>query len=139
MTRLVAAAIAVAFVFAGWRNLPRIDDPQAGVAGLLLGGAVVLAFFIGRRTVHAEAVATAIATAHAEAAAAAHAGAQALSQVVVNVGEPVAGGARQVAAQRYGQPAWIGPARFETEQLEGSDALASMLDDVRDYAHEQDG
>jgi hypothetical protein len=133
MARVVVGFIAAAFVFAGWRNLPRLDQPSAGAAGLLLAGAVVVAFFLGRRSVHAEAVATAVASARAEAAAAAHAGAQAVSQVVVNVGD----GARAVAAREYGQPAWIGPARFESEQLEGSDAVSSMLDEILEQQVDQ--
>lgn len=119
--------IAAAFVFAGWRNLPRIDQPQSSAAGLLLGGAVLLAFWLGRGSVRAEAVATAVAQARAQAAASAHAGAQSVAGVIVNVGE----GARQVAADQFGQPEWVGARQVVvSEQIEGSDAVMSALEDV---------
>ena len=131
MGRVIVGFIAAAFVLAGWRNLPRIDQPAAGAAGILLGGAVLAAFWLGRRSVRAEAVATAIATARADAAAAAHAGAQAHSQVIVNVaGDRPADGARSVAEDLYGHPEWIGPARVDIAQLDGSDAIESMSDEL---------
>ena len=129
MFRLVVAVMAGFLVLAGWRNLPPIDQPSAGVAGLLLAGAVLGAFFMGRRSVKAEAFASAVASARAEAAAAAHAGAQSVAQVVVNVdGES----ARSVAATRYGQPEWIGSGRVDVSQLDGSDAVESITEEVRE-------
>jgi len=134
MARVVVGFVAAAFVLAGWRNLPRLDQPASGAAGLLLAGAVLLAFWLGRRSVRVEAIATAVASARAEAAAAAHAGAQAVSQVVVNVGE----GAREVGLREFGQPSWIGPASSQgVEQIEGSDAYASVLDELIETRAEQ--
>lgn len=135
MGRVVVGFIAAAMVFAGWRNLPRIPDPVSSSAGVLLGGAVLLAFYLGRRSVRAQAIATAVASARAEAAAAAHAGAQSVAQVVVNVGES----GRDVAAASYGQPEWIGAGRVDIEQLEGSDALESVLEDVTEHQREEAG
>lgn len=130
MFRVVIGFVAVAFVFAGFRNLPPIENAHAGAAGLVFGGLIVWAFMLGRRSVKVEAVATAVANARAEAAAAAHAGAQSVAQVMVNVND----GARATAAREYGAPEWItGAARFDVEQLEGSDALESVLEEVRDF------
>lgn len=129
MYRVVISILAVAFAFAGFRNLPRTSDPQAAAAGLVLGGLVVLAFVGGRRSVKAEAVATAVASARAEAAAAAHSNAQALSQVNISLG------AREAAVAEFGeQPEWIGPAdtrAITAEQFEGSDGFESVLEEMR--------
>jgi hypothetical protein len=135
MGRIVVSVIAAACVFAGFRNLPPIEQPASSAAGLLLGGVVVVAFLLGRRSVRAEAVATAIASARADAAAAAHAGAQSVAQVVVQVGES----GRDVAAREYGQPEWIaGPQRFDAEQLAGSDAVESIRDELLDVDHQRE-
>lgn len=134
MARLVVAAIAAASIFAGWANLPRIDQPASSAAGVLLAGAVLLAFWLGRRSVNADALAVAMASARAEATAAAHAGASAHSQVVVVTGEQ---GARYAAQEHYGRPSWIGEREPDLTQLHGSDAVASMLDDLHeDVRHE---
>lgn len=129
MGRLVVGAIAAASIFAGWANLPRIEQPASSAAGFLLAGAVLLAFWLGRRSVNADALAVAMASARAEASAAAHAGATAHSQVVVVTGDQ---GARYVAQERYGRPAWLGDREPDLEQLHGSDAVVSMLDDLRE-------
>lgn len=136
MIRLVLAALAGACVFAGWTNLPRLENPSSGAAGMLLGGVVLLAYFMGRRSVSAEATATAIASARAAAASAAHAGATAHSQVVVVTGGE---GARAVAERTYGAPSWIGGRLTDMEQLQGSDAMQSVVDDLQGEFQHEDG
>lgn len=128
------AVVAGVFAIAGWRNLPPLEDPSAGAAGLVLGGLVVLAYRLGRRSVSAEAVATAVASARAESAAAAHAGAQAASNVIVNVGA----GAAAVAAAEFGSPSWLGEVRPDVEQLDGSDAVLSITDEREDLCESFD-
>ena len=134
MIRLVLAAIAGSCVFAGWANLPRLDQPSSGAAGLLLGGVVILAYVLGRRSIGAEATAIAMASARAAAQANSTSGASAHSQVVVVTG---AEGARAVAERTYGAAPWIGGRLSDLEQLQGSDAMESVQEDLQgDFQHE---
>lgn len=130
LTKIIVGLVACAFVFAGWRNLPRVPAATSSAAGVVFAALFVGAFVVGRRSVRAEAVAVAMASARADAAAAAHAGAQSVAQLVVNLGE---GGARQVAEARHGQVEWLAAGSTDrSEQLEGSDALASLVDELRE-------
>lgn len=136
MFRLVAVAMAVVFAIAGWRNLPPMTDQVSSAAGFTLAACVLIAYWMGRRSTRAHAVAQATASARAEAAAAAHAGAQSLAQVVVVTGD--GHGAREAAQRAFGQPSWVGARQVGHEQLEGSDAYQSIADELADYQEQQE-
>ncbi|MDR1188134.1 MAG: hypothetical protein LBK95_11885 [Bifidobacteriaceae bacterium] len=130
-TKLGVIAVAVAFALAAWRNMPPLPGASGKAAGAGIAVAVLVAFLLGRRSVKAEAVATAVASARAQALAAAraHAEAKSVAAVQVNIGE----GARAVAAREIDSPSWVAGrvvgAEEVAEQLEGSDASESLIDD----------
>lgn len=133
MTRVVVGALMVAWALAGWRNMPRLEDPQASAAGTAVAVSVLAAWWLGRRSVRASAVAAAVASAVAAAEARSQATAAAQASVVVNL----ATGARQAAARDYGgldAAPWIVSGQTVPE-LEG-EALDSALEDVLDRAEE---
>lgn len=135
MGRLVLGIVAAAWVLAGWRNMPRLDDPSAGAAGVMIAATCVLCYFCGRRRAYAQA--TAIANARAEARAAAAATSTSTAQAAVIVQLDPALGARQAAAEAHGQPEWIAPRTRAV--LEASDATDSVLADVLEAEHVETG
>jgi hypothetical protein len=130
-TKLGIIAVGCAFVAAAWRNMPPLPGASGKAAAAGIGLVVVGAYLLGRRSVKAEAVATAVASAEARALAAAkaHAEARSVAAVQVNVGE----GARAVASRQVGAVPWLvedQADRARMEQLEGSDAVEGAIEDA---------
>lgn len=127
MVRLIAGCIAVAWAFAGWRNLPRLDHPSALAAGLAIGGTCAISYFCGKTLTKNSAYASARAYAEARAAAVAQSKSQAAANVNLFMGNPELG-ASYVAAQQLGGldgASWIGSRKQEAEQ----DVLVQMVED----------
>lgn len=102
------AVIVSGWAYVGWRNLPRFGQPQAGVAACSIIACCLACWWIGRRTGRAGAVAVATARAEARAAAAARSVSSSQASNVVNL-LVTSDGARQVAADRFALPEWVGP------------------------------
>jgi hypothetical protein len=83
MFRLIGGAVGIAWVLAGWANLPRLDHPQATAAGLAIGGTCVLSYFLGARQTRVSAEASAWAKAEARAAAISSSSSSSQAQVAV--------------------------------------------------------
>lgn len=138
MLRLGGVLIALAWVVVGWRNMPRLEDPQALAAGIAVGVTCLLAYFMGRRSSSATAIAQAVAS--AEARARARASATSTSQAVGNVFVVGAGGA--VAPSPAGDrmeylggldaAPWIGAPKPLMEQ----DVMESIGEDTELYVSE---
>ena len=129
MVRLIAGCIAVGWVFAGWRNMPRLDHPSALAAGLAIGGTCFISYWCGRSLTRNAAYAAARANAEARALAASQSRAQA--QAVVNVFQSAPAEERQALVPRTARgledAPWIaGPKSAVVEQ----DVLDSMLGDA---------
>lgn len=130
MFRLLAGAIAVAWALAGWRNMPRLEHPQATAAGLAIGGTVWIAYWLGAKQTSATANASAWAKAEARAAAIAASTSAAAATSNVNVvfapelGARMAGEARLTGLESA--PWMVGATRdAELEQ----DFLVQALED----------
>ena len=124
--------MAAAFVLAGWRNMPRLDEPSAKAAGLVIGLALVLAYSLGARATRASAMATAVASAEARATALAQGG-SARSTVNVVIAD---GGRRAARAEHGGLDAlpWVDYDAPAVASELPQDVLESMTEDVRDVA-----
>ncbi len=70
-TSLVTTVLCVAFAFAGFRNLPRLEQPASAAAGLAIAFACWVCFRSGQRQARESAKTAAIAAAEAAALAAA--------------------------------------------------------------------
>lgn len=128
MRWLPVAVLAFGFVVSGWRNLPPMPDAVAGADGVAIACAVLLAWWVGRRSGRAAAFAAAYARAEARATAVAASEARAAAQaaVVVNVGQ----GARHVAAERLGgldAVEWRGQPRELVVEQDVAESLADEL------------
>jgi hypothetical protein len=133
MFRLLAWIMAASFAFAGWRNLPRLDHPQASAAGVGIGACILLSYYAGTRRKRDAAVAVAVA--RAEARAAAHAGATAAVVNHVAVVVPERGARAAGATLGLDDAPWLVGAHRAIE-LDEREAVEAALADVLDPAGE---
>lgn len=136
---MVAAGGMIAWSLAGWRNMPRLPQPQASAAGVMIGLALLAAYWVGTRTNRSKAVAAAVARAEAAAVAAATGGSadsSASAQVVV-INTPAAGAAAtgRAALNLEDAPWMVGAHR--TVELDEREALEVAWEDVREEREAQ--
>lgn len=129
---MIGVGGAIAWALAGWRNMPRLEHPQAAAAGFMVAVSVWLAYWAGTRTQRSKAVAAAVARAEAAALAVAQGGAaasDARAQVVV-INNPVAGGrhAAEAAVGLDAAPWLIGAHR--AIDLDETEALQVAWEDI---------
>jgi hypothetical protein len=132
--KVIAVLSAMAWAFAGWRNMPRLSHPVATAAGVSIAVAIMLGYWAGTRHAAAKVIATAIARAEATAvsvsASAAQAHADSRQVVILNMAD----GARAVGAAEYGPvPEWIGQARHAALDEE---TMTNLVADVVSDQHE---
>lgn len=134
MFALVAALSAAAWAFAGWRNMPRLADPSASAAGVMMAGSVLMAWWAGTRHAAAKVIGRAVASAEARAESRAQsasaATADARQVVIVNATE----GARAVGAAEYGTGGlpWVTGVRAVDADSDVSANIAADLFAERD-------
>lgn len=131
---LLTVAFAVAWAWAGFRNLPRLGQPASSAAGLAIAVACWLCYLSGRRAARASAVAAAIATAEAHAASAAVADSTATASSAVNVlvvTDRGAGARATGAAAGLDDMPWIvGPATQSDELATQEDVVQNIADEL---------
>lgn len=107
MRWLVLAVVAGGWVYAGWTNLPRAEQPYPATMGLAVAVTCLCCWLVGRGSGKASAFASAQARAEAWAAAQSTSTATATNAVFVQVGD----GARMRSAAQLGgldTAPWIG-------------------------------
>jgi hypothetical protein len=128
--KLILGIMAGAFALAGWRNMPRLDQPSASAAGLVIGICLVLAYNLGARSTRASAMAVATARAEAHATALAQGGS---ARSTVNV--VIADGGRRAARAEHAaldDLPWIDYSAQPVASELPQDVIESMTEDVRD-------
>lgn len=130
MFKIVIGVLVCGWVFAGWRNLPRIPHPYAPAAGAVIASCMLLAYWAGTRRRRDEAVAVAVARAEAKALAAVKA-TQTNTQQVAVILDPNLGAARRGEVLGLDSAPWLAGAHTAAE-IEETDAVQSMMDDIRD-------
>lgn len=135
MGKLIVAGMAIALALAGFKNLPRLDDPSSSAAGVALGACVFIAYVVGKKTSAASAMAVAMAKAEAVATSRSKSESSAVAGVQVLINNDPVRGARHVAVQEHGQPEWLGPVKEKFLIEEDIDA-DSVLEDVLADAQE---
>lgn len=127
---VLAVVLGFGWAMAGWRNMPRLEQPQASAAGLAIACSVGLAYWAGTRRKRDAAVAVAVAQAEAHATAVAAASLAASQHVHVVVDNSQ--GARAQGSRQFGieDAPWI--VSHETRAEIESEALDVALEDVLD-------
>lgn len=129
---LLTVVLGCAWVFAGFRNLPRLSHPSAAAVGLVVGVCLLLAYRAGRRSVSDSAIASAVARAEASALAAARSRAESSSAAQANVFvnlDPAQGARAAGAATGLDSAPWLVGAHRRAE-VEDSEAVELALEDV---------
>jgi hypothetical protein len=131
MLKVLVFGFAVGWAWAGWRNLPAIPNAFAGAFGTCLAVSMYLCYYAGTRRKRDAAVAVAVAQAEARALAAVQATQVANAQVVVNL-DPALGARRRGEAFGLDSAPWLVGATQRHEIEDETDAVESMLNDVRE-------
>ncbi len=134
-TSLVTTVLCAAFAFAGFRNLPRLDQPASAAAGVAIAVACWICFRSGQRQARDSAKTAAIASAQAAAVAAAAAdssssstsGASASVNVLV-LGDRTHGARAAGAATGMDEMPWItGDLGHMDELAQQEEVVENML------------
>lgn len=131
--RLLVICFGIGWAFAGFRNLPRLPQPYAAAAGVIVASSLALAYWAGTRRRRDSAVAAAVAKAEAHAAAVANVASSARSDVTTNVivVDPERGAQRAGASLGLADAPWL-VGRHRTIELDETEALDAALEDALD-------